>query len=728
MTNEQPEKTMIRVSSNLPAVLLALGGFLHAFSAHAQARLDEVVVTGERIPLDAPARTGSRLGLTLRETPATIDVLTEEQLLELGLRDTLEALNRVPGVTSANPATSPGMLSARGFSGGAVSLLYDGARPGVPAFFTRVIDSWSFERIEVIKGPASVVHGEGALAGAVNLIPKSARLDSRDSAAQLSYGSFDSVRLAADSNLPLGDRTAVRGVASFSRSAGYVDDTGSEFFAGSVSGLWKPIDALSLSLAVDYSRDDYDTAYFGTPLVPAAVARRPSDLVRSADGRVLDEAMRDVNFNVRDGIVDSDTVWVRSGVDYRFNDAWSLRNDFDVYRSDRRFINAEFFGYDATTNLVDRSTGIVTHDFDYWIERLALAGDFEIGSLRNRITAGAEYSEVDFFTRRRFGSTTSVDPYASDRGRFPEGDDATIFPSRADNDNGIETTAIFLEDALDLTNRWLLVAGLRHDRVEVARVGANLNTGVATPVDKRFDETTWRLGTVFDLRPKTQLFVQYSTAAVPPATLFSLSPANAAFEMTTGKSVEGGIKSSFWQERINLTFAAFRIEQDDIVTRDPANPTISVQGGQQSSEGVELALSAQITPGFRLEVNASTLDARFDQLIEAGGADRRGNTPAHVPEQTANLFAHLDFQKVPLSLSGGLHYCGRWYTDNANSIRVGDHTTLEAAATYRLAFGDLTLRGRNLTDEIYADYTDISPDQLTIAAPRSVELSLYTRF
>jgi iron complex outermembrane receptor protein len=75
-----------------------------------------------------------------------------------------------------------------------------------------------------------------------------------------------------------------------------------------------------------------------------------------------------------------------------------------------------------------------------------------------------------------------------------------------------------------------------------------------------------------------------------------------------------------------------------------------------------------------------------------------------------------------------LHHCGHWYTDNANQIRVGDHTTLEAAVTSRLKFGELTLRGRNLTDELYADYTDISPDQLTLAAPRSVELSLYARF
>jgi iron complex outermembrane receptor protein len=81
---------------------------------------------------------------------------------------------------------------------------------------------------------------------------------------------------------------------------------------------------------------------------------------------------------------------------------------------------------------------------------------------------------------------------------------------------------------------------------------------------------------------------------------------------------------------------------------------------------------------------------------------------------------------LPLTASFGVHGAGRYFTDNANSIKVGGYVTFEAALRYRLAIGrsttDITLRGRNLTNTLHASYTDISPDQLTLAPPRSVDL------
>jgi iron complex outermembrane receptor protein len=722
-----------------PAV--ALVSLSLAFSALAQenaaapppeesVQLSPVTVSGQSDkPLDGDSETAGRLGLSIRETPATIDVLTQAQIQKLGLRDTLEALNRVPGVVSANVATSPGLLSLRGFTGGAVALLYDGAKPGVPGFFTRVIDSWAFDRIEVLKGPSSVLYGEGALAGTVNLVPKKAKLGSNEYATQFGYGSFNALRVGGDANIAIGDTAAIRAVGSYGRSDGYVDDTDSRFTAGSISGVWQPLPALTLDLAVDYLDDDYSTAYLGTPLVPRDIARDPSSLVSSADGRVLDRSLRDINYNVTDAILDSDAVWVRSGAEYRLGEHWSISNAFKLYQSDRRFINAEFFGYNAGTGLVDRSTGIVTHDFDFLIDRVVLKGDIELFGLRNRVAVGGEYNDVQFFTQRRFGSTTSVDLRNPERGLFPTGDNATVFPSRADNDNGITTYAAFAEDALNVTNKLLLVGGLRYDRIEVDRVGTNLNSGVATPVDKAFNQVTWRAGAVYDLLPKTQAFFQYSTAAVPPATLFSLSAANSQFDLTTGEAAELGIKSTFLDQRVDLTLSVFWLRQKDIVTRDALDPTISVQGGEQSSRGIEIALAARATSRLRFDANFTTLNARFDELIEAGGADRRGNTPARIPEQTLNLFAFYDLPiAVPLTVSGGLHNAGRYFTNNANTIRVDGYTTLEAAVSWRLKFGDLVLRGRNLNNAFYADYTDVSPDQLTIGPPRSVDLSLIARF
>jgi iron complex outermembrane receptor protein len=701
-------------------------------SARSPEPLDTVVVVGEawkdRLQLDSENSTGSRLGLTLRETPAIVDVLSQEQMQALGAHSTLDALNRVPGVYSANVSTSPGQLTLRGFADGAVSLLYDGVRPAVPALFSRVQDSWMFDRIEVLKGPSSVLYGEGALAGTVNLVPKHAEFGSNRTSAQLGIGRFDSVRLAGDHNMSVTEHTSVRAVGSYSRSDGHVDDTASEFVAASLSTRWQAAEALTIDLAVDYSEDAYDTAYLGTPLVPREFASKPSSLVRSADGRVLDKAMRDVNFNVTDAILDSDTVWLRSRLEYRFAPRWTLSNTLHVYRSDRRFINAEFFGFNETTQLVDRSTGIVTHDFEYWTDRATLNGDFELGALRNRLAVGVEYAQVDFFTQRRFGSTTSVDPYHPDRGRFPEGDDAAIFPSRQDRDNTLETRAVYAENALNLTPRWLLVAGARYDEINIDRVATNLNTTATTPVAKAFHEVTWRAGMVYDVLPRTQVFAQYSTAAEFPASAFNLLPASVGFELTKGESVEVGIKSSLWHERVDLTFAAFRIEQDDIVTRDPADVTRSIQGGRRSSEGVELALAAAPLPRLRVYANLSLVNAEFEKLIEAGGADRRGNTPARVPEEGANLFAFYELAALPLTVGGGVHRSGRFFTDNANTIRVGAHTTLEASASWRVLSGEFTLRGRNLTDEFYADYSDMSPDQLAVAPPRSVELTYTTQF
>jgi iron complex outermembrane receptor protein len=456
-------------------------------------------------------------------------------------------------------------------------------------------------------------------------------------------------------------------------------------------------------------------------------------LVTSKDGRVLDKALRDVNYNVRDGVVDANTVWLRSGIQYRFSDSWSLSNATHFYSSDRQYRNAEYFGFNPDTELVDRSTGIVTHDLAYWINRLTLHGDTRIGYLRNRLVVGGEYSVVDFFTERRFGSTTSVDPLDPNRGRFPTRDDEATFARRQNRDSRVATAAAFVQDALNLTDSWRLVGGLRYDRLDVDREELDLNADpqARTQVRRNFNALTWRVGTSYDLLPTTQVFAQYSTAASPPSSLLSLSREGAAFDMTTGRAVEAGVKSSPFGDRLVLGASAFYIEQDNIVTRSRNDPTVSVQGGKQSSRGAEVSLTAEPVPGLRFDGNYTILDARFDSLIDEQGNSLKGNTPLRVPEQVLNAFVYFDLQVVPITTSVGLHHAGRYFTDNANTIEVGAYTTLEAAIRYRLAVGttttDITLRARNLTNTLYAGYTDISPDQLTIAAPRSVDLLVTAR-
>lgn len=688
----------------------------------------EIIVTGtadRQLLLDTRTETGSRLGLSARETPATVDILSQRQIQELGARTQVEALNRAPGVTASLVATSPGIPTLRGFSGGAVGLFYDGGRVATPGIFTRATDSWLYDRIEILKGPASVLFGEGALAGAINLVPKKPRLGDTAVSALAAYGSFDTLRLAGDVNVPLGDKVAVRAVGSYGRTGGYVDDTQSDFLSTSLGVRLRPVEALTVDFAVDYSEDDYNVADYGTPLVPVALARDPSDAVSTSNGLVVDKSLRETNFNVTDGVLDSDTLWLRSRVRYDLSDKVSFTNELNKYHSDRRFINAEIFTYNTGTSRLDRTSGIITHDIDYWIERAFVGADFNVAGLRNRLTVGGEYSELDFATRRYFGNASSVDLFTPDRGTLPGGSGAAL--PAPNSFAKVKVSSLFGENALNVTPKWLLVGGGRYDWIDFDR-RLLAASGAVTPIARDYKAFSWRVGTVYDLLPKTQLFAQYSRAIAPVGNFLLLSLANAQFDLTTGKSVEGGIKSSFWGDRIDVTVAGYWIKQHNIITRDPANPTLSIQGGAQSSRGIELSLSAAVTRQFRIDANYTALDSRFDELIESGGISREGKTPPRVPETIVNLFGFYSIENTPVTLSAGIRHAGRFFTDNANTIRAKGYTSLDAAVGYRLPFGTVTLRGRNLTNEFYVDYTDVNPSQFQVAPPRSVDVTLTATF
>ncbi|WP_293875032.1 MULTISPECIES: TonB-dependent siderophore receptor [unclassified Sphingomonas] len=704
-------------------------------SAAQDEQASDIIVTGtanRQLLLDARTETGSRLGLTVRETPAIVDILSQELMQERGLRTTVEALNATPGATSGELASSPGQMSMRGFTAGAVSLLWDGVRQTNSALIIRNLDSWSFDRIEVLKGPASVLYGEGSLAGAVNLVPKKPRFNGDAYAATVGYGSFDTLRAGVDANIVLSDTVAVRGVASANRTGGFIDDTDARFLATTLAVTLKPVERLSIELAGDYLEDRYGTAYWGTPLVPRSIARDPSDLVGTTDGFVLDRAIRDRNYNVSNADQGSETWWARSRVAYEFSDALRFTNELSYYHADRRFRNAEVYTLAAPSAAFPngsfrRGTTRIDHHHRFVVDRAVLASDIQIGGHRNRFSIGGEYSDSDLAVPRRFGSTTAVDIFDPARGVLSLAETSANFPDgRADFGSSTVIKSVFAEEAFNLTPRLLLVGGLRYDDIALDRSVNDLNAGRITGFSKSWNPVSWRAGAVFDLAPKTQFFAQYSYAVAPVGSLALLSLANSSFDLTTGRSVEGGVKTTLFGDRLDLTAAGYWIEQEGIVTRDPANTSIAVQGGSQSSRGFELSASGAVTRQFRLDANLAILDARFDVLREAGG-DRAGNTPPVVPERVASVFGIYRFDALPISVSGGARYMSRFFTDNANSVRVRGSTVFDAAIAWRLPYGDVTLRGRNLTDRLYANWFGGSARQLTLGAPRSVDISFTAR-
>ena len=680
--------------------------------------------------LDSPSAAASRLGLTARETPASISVITFAETQARGLGTTTEALTRVPAVTAANlPSTFA--TAIRGFSGAAVSALYDGTRITTSTMVMRNFDSWNFERIEVLKGPASVLYGEGALAGAVNFVAKRPDFARRRSEALVSFGSLRNARTAVGTTGPVGkgDRAAYRADAVFSRNGGFIDDTQSEAtnLSGAVDVKLSP--AATLALSADHFRDDYSTAYWGTPLVPAALARDASGVVADSRGYVLDRAMRDTNFEATDSVVRSHSTWLRARLDWRLSPGWRLINEAYGYDARRDWKNADTYGFDAGAGLVTRAATSISHDHRFYGNRLTLASDRRFGARRNRLSFGVEANRNTFFNPRRFGTTTSVDPFAPARGLYPA-ETPVNFPGAGnfvDFNTALHLVSVFAEDALSLAPRVTLVGGGRYDYFDVDRRINDLNAAQQTSFQRVFTPVSGRLGVVVDLAARTQLFGQFTSAVAPVSTVLLISQTNARFDLTTGQSWESGVKSTLRDGRIELTAAGFRVAQDRILTRDPNNANITVQGGRQSSTGVEFSTSATLTAALRVDANASFMRAQFDELLEAGGIDRSGNAPVNVPARTAGVWAVYRFSAWPLTLGGGVRGQSRTFANNANSVRVGGYAIVDAQGSWRLGPGDITVRGKNLANAFYVDWATTA-NQVLIGMPRMFEASYQFRF
>jgi iron complex outermembrane recepter protein len=180
---------------------------------------------GEHFELFQETGVTSYLGLTPVETPAMVDIVTQDEMQEQGLSDLIDVYNAMPGVMSGNNPGEPGMLTMRGFPRKSTGYLVDGVPTVDPVVMTRNYDSYHFERVGALKGPASVISGTGALAGAVNVVTRKPKLGETSREAFVSIGSFDSYRVGATFNQPVNDDTAVNATLTYSQSAGYIDDT-----------------------------------------------------------------------------------------------------------------------------------------------------------------------------------------------------------------------------------------------------------------------------------------------------------------------------------------------------------------------------------------------------------------------------------------------------------------------------------------------------------------------
>ena len=222
-------------------------------------------------PLNTAAVTdvGSRLGITAREMPATVEVISQQTMQDLGIRTTTDVAKAAVGVTGGDAPGAPAIFSMRGFSGDQINTLYNGIPIGPSDMTGRPMDTADLEQVEIMKGPASLVSGDGATGGAINYVNKSPHTGPIVNDAFTSYDSFNGYRAGYGS----GGSTLINGLdyrfdISHSNNKGFIDDTYSKL--SNVSGQlnYRVNDNLKIWGAAEYKQDN-DRFYWGTPLVPA---------------------------------------------------------------------------------------------------------------------------------------------------------------------------------------------------------------------------------------------------------------------------------------------------------------------------------------------------------------------------------------------------------------------------------------------------------------------------
>jgi iron complex outermembrane receptor protein len=691
-------------------------------NASAQAEGQDIIILGTQPrALLQPGGTGSRLGLSPLETPASVASVDGDVVRARGDLDIVSAVTRAPGVTTgANPGNGGTALVMRGFGGqGSVLQLYDGVRLfPVAGTITFPVDPWNAERIEVLSGPASVLYGQGALGGAVNVVTRAPNPTRTEMSGEIGYGSQNSAHAAAGVGGPLNRVLSYRVDASYRQSDGYVDRGDSKSLALSGALRFAPSDRLTVTLRDDYG-DQHPMKYFGTPLIAGQL--------------VAGNVQR--NYNVADAEIHYRDNRTALTIDWNIADGVTLTNAAYRLTSKRLFKDLESYFYDPGTRLIDRFDNLgIVHDQTQYGDQGSILISRPIGGLKNDLVVGFDVNLIKLVYSNDFGSDPqedAVDPYHFAPGLFY--DTQGIAPRYRTRTSEV---SFFAEDRLKLGERLSLVAGLRHERDTVQRWNITYNAA-GTPQesnafpggvhDRRFENTTWRIGAVYQPMSTVSLYGQYSTGVDPLGTLttYTTNATQFAFTNATGDQIEAGAKALFLGGRGSITLAAYRIVKHGLVAqRTPTSPIEQI--GQRSSRGIEAALSYQPSDSVGLSVNATVLDARFDDFI-SGGTSFTGKTPPNTPETAANLSLYWRPLKR-LHAHATLRYVGRTWSDNANLFRVPGHAVADAGLSYALTANlSARLRVYNLFDKKYAT-TTYNDEQWLLGRPRSIDVALSVRF
>jgi iron complex outermembrane recepter protein len=719
---------------------------------HAKKPVPQPAVTDQavRTPLNTNvvATSASRLGLTVLETPASVEIVDQQKMQQEGYRTTTETAQGAVGVLAGDAAGAPSGFSMRGFTGSAINILYNGIWTGPQDITSRVMDTSNLDRVEFLKGPSSLMSGLDAIGGSVNYVNKQPTTGPIKNELDTSIDTLGTYRTHFGS----GGSTNVQGLdyrvdLSQSKVASFIDGDYENLSNFSAQLNYRVSDAFKVFGAIEY-KNDQGHAYWGTPLVPTSFAGPfaksgvvSGTAVNTFDGSILgpltvDSRTLTTNYNVADNSVGAHELWLRGGFEWAVSNDVTLRNQVYNYNAQRHWFDSETYAFDLATSTIDRDRFFVNHNQNVTGDNTDLVWNSAFFGMENRLAAQLQVSRNDIkFTQEGNPNTYPADTVSvlnPDPGVY----DVPAGPPEPDIRNShLDTLAGSIEDRLKLTPMFALIGGVRVDDFTLQRDGVNFDGSIpgGQPFSKTWTPVSYRAAYTFEPIKDLVFYSMYATAYNPAvAAIFSVTPGT-SLDLTSSRIYETGVKQLFWGGRAEWTLAAYDILRNNVYVQ--INDTTSALAGAVRSKGIELAGAVNPIENVKLWANVAVTQARYENFF-INGLDVSGNTPSNVAPLIINAGASYRFNtwRWPVEIGGSVRHVANRYLFEDDATTMDAYTTADLYAFVDIPKRDLPWQGiesmrvkfrvRNITNAVYAAWSDPGyPDQVLLGAPRTFELS-----
>jgi len=639
--------------------------------------------------------TGTKTDTPLIETPQSVGVVTRDQIDDQAATTVSQALRYTAGVLpEVRPTGRYDSVFVRGFGGQGAGAAYvnflDGLRQqrGI-SYAVPTVDPWLLERIEVLRGPASVLYGQTGSGGIVNLVSR------RPTAVpvheiRLEAGTDGLLQTAFDFGGPVTeDGTFLYRLTGIGRIAQTQYDYNEEQRIAVAPALtWKPSDDTTLTVLGNYQYEPEGGFYNFAPAVgtvlPNRFGRLPSSFFSG-----------DPNYN----LFQRRQASIGYQFEHRFDDTWTVRQNFRYQHIDAEFQAVSGRALMANQRTLSRS---IVHAIEH-ADTLALdnqaQASFSTGGLDHTLLLGVDWARSS--AKRRLGNGTAgvsaLDIFA------PVYFQNFAEPALATTGQIQDQLGFYAQDQVAL-GKLRLTLGLRQDfassETNTRATGRN-----ASQEDSAF---TWRAGALYLFDNGLAPYASYSTSFLPNAGTTSPARGGNPFDPTTGEQYEAGLKFQPNGSNSYIQAALFHITQQDVLTPDPAATAFSIQTGEIRSRGFELEGRASLSDNLSLIAAYAYTDAEVTSSTVAGVTGKR---VPQVPEHSGSAWADYRFRDGPLSglgLGAGIRYVGATQGNDTNSFRVPAFTLYDAAVRYDLGAlredlkgAEVTLNVSNLFDKDY---------------------------